>query len=643
MTVKLDSFNELYMALANYKGTNPYIHALKAKTEPLTTFELDYVRLNITREPIEYNKIIRLSRWFAESKQKEWGIDVLPNKFLMIRLVGETNGMYHIYGKYRQSMEPGYFWLPKKVVLTKFKVTDYKSIDLDLSMFDNEQRQLKEHQKEGVKFLYDRKKCILADDMGLGKTTTATVASIASGYQHILVVCPASVKTTWMKELSYYVSEDDIVIVNGSKWNDKRYTIINYDILDNFYEVPTEKYVSKEKVFDENGNMSYKKVERERVSKKSDVVARAMENSQLYQSKFDLIIIDEIHRLSNKTSGRYKIISDLVKRSHPKGIYAITGTPITNNPMNLYNVLKLIDCEIVDDWEYYVRSYCDGKQMFNKKERDGWTKKFLRSKGKQEWAQLSYSEKGELKQYLEANCKKFWITSGASNLDDLAEAIKHVYIRREKGDFNQIVDKKVETMVYELPTDLKEEYENVWNEYISAKSEGESSDAVEYKSIIEGNVLRQWAAMKMVPYTDAIVQRHLANGEKVMVVCCFDNELYKFQEMYGDKCVVYNGKMSQKQKDAAQKAFMEDESVRIFVGNIIACGVGLTLTSGNVCVFNNFSWVPSDNQQVMDRVHRLNQTKDVMVYYQIFKDTVFSEMYEKVMGKENIIQQVIKN
>lgn len=990
MKLSITEIGEVYSGLAKYEGSNQYIQYLKKKNK-LTDFELEYVKLNISKEPRTYGNVVRLSRWYAQKNQTENNLFFLPNLLYVRTIIGETNSMYHLYGKYTKDAPLCDIWIPKSVVLTNMDATDYHLEDIDFSLYNSEKRTLKPHQEDAVKFLVNRKKCILADDMGLGKmepvssliptpdgfvrmgdikkgdsvfgrdgkpckvmevfphkdkdiyrvtfndgsfcycgedhlwivrdktkknsehgwktmslrdimqiglkikgsptnnrfeipvcepveysekdylispyvlgmcigdgnicngrvqiaigkgdeesaervsgelnegyelhindrhgcpryyivgenhhnneyhreikrlglnvhgdnkfipdeykfgsitqrtellkglmdsdgsitkdgnrisfstnserlaldvmelvnslggigrlstynrvntsykkkerveykvhiqmneppfhlkrkikrfsnnhkviyntrfiervdydrtedaqcimvdsedhsyltsknyivthnTTTATVASMAGGFEHVLIVCPASVKSTWQRELEYYVGKDEITIVNGSKWDDRKYTIINYDILDNFYEVPTETYSKQEKVYDDNGDVSYKTVKKERVSKKKDVIAKAMENSQLFTSKFDLMIMDEVHKLSNNTSGRYKIISDLIGRSNPKGIYAITGTPLTNTPMNLYNVLKLIGADITRDWEGYVRNYCDGKQMLNKNERNGLTKQFLRRVGKAEWKDLSNSEKDELREFLDKNCKKFWITSGASNLDDLSEAIKHLYIRRLKSDFNQIVGKRIEVNRYTLPTELKSSYDNVWEEYRRLRVENGKENVDDFQSIIEGTIMRQWLATQMVSYTDEIVRRHLGNGEKVMIVCCYDEELYKFKEMYGDMCVVYNGKMTAKQKDKVEKAFMEDDNVRIFIGNIVACGVGLTLVSGNICVFNNFSWVPAENMQAMDRVHRLNQTKDVTVYYQMFKDTMFETMFDKVMGKEAVINSVI--
>ena len=57
------------------------------------------------------------------------------------------------------------------------------------------------------------------------------------------------------------------------------------------------------------------------VSRNNKIIEEAMKNSQLFQAKYDLIIIDEAHRLSNNTSNRFKIISDLIKRSKPNGIF----------------------------------------------------------------------------------------------------------------------------------------------------------------------------------------------------------------------------------------------------------------------------------------------------------------------------------
>ena len=56
----------------------------------------------------------------------------------------------------------------------------------------------------------------------------------------------------------------------------------------------------------------------------------------------------------------------------------------------------------------------------------------------------------------------------------------------------------------------------------------------------------------MVPHTIELAEELLEEGRKVVIGCCYDEELYSLKEYFGDRCVVYNGKMNSKQKDAAK-------------------------------------------------------------------------------------------
>ena len=140
-------------------------------------------------------------------------------------------------------------------------------------------------------------------------------------------------KLTWHKELKKLVDDDEITIVEGSNWKENKFTILNYEILKNFYEIPMETVKTSSLEY-EDGKVTKVVKEKEKVSRKASVISEAMENSQLFQSKFDLIIIDEAHRLSNTTSGIYKIVSDLVKRSNPKGIYELSGELVSKVPVS---------------------------------------------------------------------------------------------------------------------------------------------------------------------------------------------------------------------------------------------------------------------------------------------------------------------
>lgn len=650
MSISLEKTSEAYNKLKEYNGDNSYLINLKNdvfvyKNKTLNDLQIEYILENYNKIPFYYNKIVKIAKWYGLKKQEEWGTEFVPEKLLIGYYLGETQAFYHIYVKYRKSMEKFIpIFVPKNAILAPLFIEDFNKKEIDFSKYNTDNFKLKPQQEQAIKFLTTRKKGILALQMGSGKTLASIVAAIEDGYEKILVISPASVKTTWEKEIKLFENEENITIVEGSSWKEARFTIINYDILDNFYEIPTETVKRKVRNVDENGKITYKTVEKEVVSKKNAVISKAMENSQLFQSKFDLIIIDEAHKLSNANSGRYKIITDLIKRSNPKGIYELTGTMITNNPMNLYNILKIIDADITKDWQSYVKNYCDGKQIYVKGERTGFTNAFLKKKGKSSWCDLTYDEKNELNEYLDKNCKKIWLTNGASNLDELKERIKHLYLRDLNEDIYKNFKKETKIISYALSNDEKTEYDNVWEEYVNSLDEEERdlNKILDNKKLIEGSVLRQATSQMMIPHTIQLVEDILKNSDdKVIVFCAFDKEIYDLKEYFKDTCVIHNGKLTTKAKEKAIDTFKNDDNCRILLGNLVSTSVGLNLIVANHVIFNSVSWLPAENQQAEYRILRIGQTKDCKIYYQKLNDTYMTRMFELLDIKNEIIEAVI--
>ena len=286
--------------------------------------------------------------------------------------------------------------------------------------------------------------------------------------------------------------------------------------------------------------------------------------------------------------------------------------------------------------------YCDGKSFYKKNERNAYTAIFLKNKGKSEWKDLSYDEKQELNDVLERKCKKIWVSEGSSNLEELQERVKNCYLRRLTSDFGNMVSKTIKVLSYDLTSREKKEYDSVWNEYLKAKKgEDSNTDIEKYKKITEGIMLRQWLATNMIPKTISLAKKCIERGHKVIIFCSFDEEILKLKEEFGDICVIHNGKITLKKKDKAVEAFQNDNSVKVFIGNIVSSSVGLTLTEGTVEIFNSFSWVSGENEQAEGRIHRLTQTKPVTIYYQIYKDTFYEEMFDKVRGKQDVINKII--
>ena len=618
------------------------------------------VKFNTTVTNTEYKELSKQLKTLVKSEFTDFRIE----KVLIKKLLGETDKFYHCFIQYRKNVEPSYAFLKKNGIIGNFLLEDYHNISIDFDRYDrlsmsrtpDKPRKIKNHQKEAVQFLISRKKCILADDMGMGKSTSLTVASIEGNFDAILIICPASLKSNWFNELTNYVSEKDISIIGGvnemkkneiekylgygegksgknlnelkeeakerGKWTDNRYVIINFDILDDVYKVSR--------------------------AKTKEGIEKAVENSPMLKfllNKKSLIIIDEAHKLSNNTSDRYKIIKDLINKSNPHSIYLSTGTPITNDPANYFNLLSLLNDPLTIDREFYYMRYCDAFKMpineQQKQKKQQLTQEFLNSHNKNTWYDLTVEEKKSLNDIINKRVIQKIIPKGGKNLEELKMQTAHVYLRRTKDDIGDLPPKYIHERVFELNKEQMAEYKKLWDEYEAAKLEEDSSKELN-KELIEGGLYRKYLSNQMVPNTIKLAEKCLARGEKIVIACCYDDELYSLRDYFKDKCVIYNGKMSLKEKDEAIKKFNTDPNIMIFIGNIIAAGVGITLTSSRVVIFNNFSYVPGDNSQFQDRVHRIGQTRDVHIFYQFFKDTQYEKMWNTVLSKSLIINQVIK-
>lgn len=646
MALSLDKIKQAYDILKNYEGDNSYIIDLKNdvyayKTMTLNDFHAEYILNNHDKEPIFINKLVKIADWWGEKLRDKWAIDFVPKVLVIGWYLGETSTHYVFYCKYRKSQVKAILcFAPKNAVLTNFLLEDYNNLEVDFSKYEKKSgRTIYEHQKEAVKFLLSRKKGILALDMGYGKTFSAILAALEGGYEHILVISPSSVKKTWEKELKTLVDDDDMTIVQGSKWKDAKFTIINYDILDNFYKIPTQTIKKKELNVNEEGKVVTEYKEKEIVSRSKKIIEEAMAESQLFQAQYDLIIIDEAHRLSNSTSGRFKILSDLVKRSNPKGIFELTGTMITNSSKNLYNLLKIIDVPITKDWQNYMVRYCGAKLFYKKNERDAHTALFCKEVNKPDWFHLSNDEKRQLDEILEKKCKKMCIPGEDTNMEELQEIIKPYYLRRLKEEFDNIVDKRIKFLHYEMTPEEKISYENLWDEYVSLQEDKEKAE--KYKKLEETSIMRQWLADKMITRTIGLARKCIELNHKIVIFCAYDNEINKFREEFGDTCVYHNGKLTEKKKNEAVEKFQNDDSIKVFIGNIFSSGVGLTLTAGDIVIFNCFSFVPADCYQCEDRVHRINQKRPCTIYYQSFNGTYYDKMLEIIHKKNEIINKII--
>jgi len=315
----------------------------------------------------------------------------------------------------------------------------------------------------------------------------------------------------------------------------------------------------------------------------------------------DLLILDEAHYIKNHKSKRGAILKDLSKNFSCERVWLLTGTPIANRPMDYYNLLSIIDSPITNNWVHYAKTYCEGMRF----------------------------RKGG---------KYVWVTKGASNLDELASKTKRTILRRKKEDVLDLPEKLI-TPVY-LELENVDGYKSVWEDYLSKrKLEGKKGNPA--RDLVEMTLLRTFIAMETVPYSIEKAEEALELNKKVIIFCNFNGEMDAFNRHFGNKAVCVRGGMSDKQKQLSVDRFQEDDSCKVFVGQIKAAGVGLTLTKAEIVIMNSLDWVPGNHEQAEDRAYRIGQKETVNIYYMLMDDTIDTLVWDILNEKKKIIGTIM--
>ena len=552
--------------LNEYEGSNNVLLEYKRKFVEVKNFKLtrpqsEYVIKYKDTTPKVARKHINIVSTFGEKLMEEMLLPLPPEKVWCEKLLCESDKAYHIWGKVIEKEQNYAMWLPKSAIVQEEKKLNRV---IDYSPYSN--RPPMEHQKVAIEKLLANNKFILADDMGLGKTTAAVIASMESGAKKVLIVCPASLKINWDREIKNY-TDRKVLIVEGRKWGSTfDYYIINYDILKNYHT--TEK------------------------SEDSD------DFKLLVNEKFDLAIVDEAHYVSNSTANRTRLLNDVLE-TIPR-VWLLTGTPMTSRPINYFNLLKIVDSPLTLNWQSYVRRYCKGYQF-------------------------------------SVGNRKVWNTSGASNLDELRERTKSYVLRRMKTDILDLPEKIVTPVFVELTSRMYDEELEEFTRISNDKKDNETI-SVTLNRLMK---IRQLIAYEKIPYTCEIIDKCLDQGKKVIVFTNFTMSLDMLHEKYKKNSVILNGSMSKEKKQESVDRFQNEDKIKIFISNIVAGGVGITLTAGEVVVMNDLSFVPAHHSQAEDRAYRYGQKNSVLVYYPVFENTVEKIIYNILQKKKGIIDQVM--
>jgi SWI/SNF-related matrix-associated actin-dependent regulator 1 of chromatin subfamily A len=421
-----------------------------------------------------------------------------------------------------------------------------------------------------------RERILIADEMGLGKSLQALGCVELARYERVLIVCPAIVKHNWANEIEKWIhlAVQDREIISGGKGEIRpaRFHIINYDILDKRKE-------------------------------------------HLRAIGYDCIIFDEVHRIKNPKSATTKAALYIAKNID--GIIALSGTPITNRPMEFFPTLNLMMPATFSNSFAFAKKYCNARK----------------------------TEFG-------------WDMSGSSNIDKSWDGqttpLNHIlrdFMLRRSMDDPRIAGEMPSLVETIIPVELTDKqttaYKNTHNSWMQAwvdqqQNFGSTDAGFTLNMMTE---LRHEAGLHKVEAAVKWATTYFENNGKPLVIFAHHRDviesLYdRLRENFPSTRFI-NGETSESDRQENILHFQQG-SIDFLICSTNAMREGVNLDHANTTLFVEREWVPAWEQQAAARVRRMTQ-EDSTCHKVVLsaKDTIDSMFDQVVADKADLVERIL--
>lgn len=350
-----------------------------------------------------------------------------------------------------------------------------------------------------------------------------------------------------------------------------------------------------------------------------------------FSGPWDLVVADECHYAKNPKAQRTQALLGWDEKGangyiHTPGItdksarlLFLSGSPILNRPIELWPLVHALAPKVFPSFWAYAKRYCNAYQG-----RYGWD------------------------------------LSGASNLGELHDKIRSVFLlRRLKKDVLKELPPKVRQVV-EVPANgaldaIRQErdaYARQEERLLELEARVELAEGEEaYKAAV-----RALNTGRLVAFAEMARERHEVALAKVPAVVdiltdaleehpvvCFAHHLdviAAIVEAFPGRAVKLTGEDTLEERQAAIDAFQSGK-VDLFVGGIKAAGLGITLTASSHVVFAELDWVPGIVTQAEDRCHRIGQKDSVLVQHLVLDGSIDAHLAKTLIEKQAVIDAAL--
>ena len=448
---------------------------------------------------------------------------------------------------------------------------------------------LTDYQLDGLNWLislYERGlNGILADEMGLGKTIQsialmAYLKQFKKKYGYFLVIVPKSTMPNWARECKLWIPTLNCIILNPVKEEREE----------------TLKLIAKHKF---------------------EVVITSYEGvniciNKLKKIKWELLIIDEAHRIKNENA----LLSKNVRLLESKFRILVTGTPLQNNLHELWALLNFLLPDIFS-------SSSDFDEVFGM----GGDKEGEGEENKEKVEEDIEERNAEIVQQLHRILKPFLLRRTKAEVERSLPPKKEIHIKVGLTELQKRLYKKLLTS--SLLQESKTVYKNIIMQLRKVCNHPYLFDGVEEQHPPENHLVIYSSKMRIL---NKLCQK-LYGKSQILIFSQMTRMLDILEDYCNEKGYKYcriDGETSLEDREIMITEFTKPNSDKfIFLLSTRAGGLGLNLMSSDTVILYDSDWNPQVDLQAMDRVHRIGQTKPVLIYRLLCENTIEEKILER--------------
>lgn len=441
-----------------------------------------------------------------------------------------------------------------------------------------------EHQMESFNYALTHNKFLLGDEQGLGKTKQALDIAVARKHKmrHCLIVCGVNnLKWNWYKEVEIHTNEKAHIL--GSRVNRKGKTVIGSS---------AERLADLKQIHDEYFLIT-------NIETLRDKSIQSQIKKMCSDGIIGMTIIDEIHKCKNSQSKQGKAIHCCCSYYR----LALTGTPLMNNPVDLYNVLKWLEVEN-HSLTYFKNLYC---------------------------------EMGGFGGYE---------IIGYKNLDQLENSLNKNMLRRRKEEVLDLPPKIYTDELLDLDSSQDKLYRDVTNQIIEDIDRimllpNPLTELIRLRQVTSNPNILTSKNITNVKY-DRILDILESITDKVIIFSNWTkviNPLYIKLSSLGYNPALVTGES--KDPILEMNKFQSDNTCKVILGTTPALGTGYTLTAANTVIFIDEPWSKAIKDQAEDRCHRIGTKGTVNIITLICKDTIDERIHQIIKDKGELSDRIV--